>query len=182
MQNTAQPYAINAQEAEHMRSQHALLLRNSLKGTQDSPKVAHIGTSKAHEISQGACITPEGENLKSSTENLDLEKTTSLPQVAIAHQSQTCIKAHKTNDNEVQEKATSTTPTTHVVGSTSLQSQYVPMKPLSEYRVEGSFQLRSATTSSIPCLYEDIQGGQFQLLFSPQERRMTNKGSSSIYM
>ena len=46
------------------------------------------------------------------------------------------------------------------------------MKPLSEYMIVGSFQLRPiATASSIQCLYEDQQGGQFQLLFSRQGQK-----------
>ena len=46
------------------------------------------------------------------------------------------------------------------------------MKPLSEYMIKGSFQLRPVTTeSSVQCLYEDNQGGQFQLLFSHQGKK-----------
>lgn len=156
------------------------------------PNVAHIDTSKAHEITQNACITPESVHLKPSKEHLTLRHTTSLPQVAIAHQRQAFIEEaqespqvmssspgeplgkggapasisgttkslqksttehaqmeFKTNVNEVLEKE-STTHTTHVaVDSTSLPRKCVPMMRLSEYRVEGSFQLRSVTNADV---------------------------------
>ena len=80
-------------------------------------------------------------------------------------------KKLKPNINEVLKKVSTTHNTQVVVDSTILPRQDICMKPLSEYMIKGSFQLSPVTTpSSLQRLYEDNQGGQFQLLFFHQEK------------
>lgn len=75
----------------------------------------------------------------------------------------------KPNINEVPKKVLIAHTTQVVVDSKILPRQDICMKPLSEYMIKGSFQLSPVTTaSSLQSLYEDNQGGQFQLLFFHQ--------------
>ena len=78
-------------------------------------------------------------------------------------------KELKPNINEVLKKVSTSHTTQVVVDSTILQRKDICMKPLSEYMIKRSFQLSPVpTASSLQILYEDNQGGQFQLLFFHQ--------------
>ena len=71
---------------------------------------------------------------------------------------------HSNIKKEVAEASTKHT-TQVAADPTDLSTQKGHMKPLSEYMIKGSFQLRVVTTNaSGQCLYEDEQGGQFKLL------------------
>ena len=71
---------------------------------------------------------------------------------------------HSNIKKEIAEASTKHT-TQVAADSTSLSRQDNQKKPLSEYMIKGSFQLRAVTTNaSDQSLYEDNQGGQFKLL------------------
>ena len=52
---------------EHMRSHHASLSNQPLKGAQNLPNVAHISTPYAHGITHNACMTPKSEYFMART-------------------------------------------------------------------------------------------------------------------
>ena len=82
---------------------------------------------------------------------------------------------HPNIKEEVAEASTKHT-TQVAVDPTDLSTQKGHMKPMSEYMIKGSFQLRAVSTKAKDQgFYEDDQGGQFKLLSPFQGQKLQAK-------